>query len=522
LLLTALTNYPEITTPAWPWWPPQYEHVSRLLLYLIHHEQIQLEDLLSHPLVEQPAGPVLWISIIETTNFLPSIDYEQLLCEGLETPWITVRYSAAMALATRAGRTLLRRTTLETLQAHTVKEEGYPVRLAASYALLCSNEQVGLEELVQLTHASLPSEVRHAALFVLATDLPAQLAALQREQLANCLLDLLLDPDLELAHQAAHALSKVIVPTLLPALYRLLEITPVQRKILILTVLEEVTQKRHLRYLVRQHSLPTRILPLLKADDQELRRQACYTLAACGGEYVAAVFGTIALNREHPGHVEAIESLRQLRGALRAPMRANVVRWLLRALLQATEEAQLTVVDTLTHLLWQAQNHGCKRAWQEMSCEIVESGAAIAMLRSNSVRIRQHGIELLVALDGYLMENSRPHLLLRQLLQTDGESGVRACITSAYGQISARWAIPELIHTLLDTDEYVARTALRALAHIATPDDALVAYVISELASLYDGSAEAENTLVYEAWMIRKKWRKADSDEVRRKKVAQF
>ncbi len=513
LLLTTLTNYPEITTPAWPWWPPQYEHVSRLLLYLIQHEQIQLEDLLYHPLLEQPPGPVLWISILETTNFLPSIDYETLLCAGLETPWTTVRYSAAMALATRAGRTLLHKTTLEKLRAHVLREEGYSVRLAASYALLCSNEQLGLEELVQLTSASLPSEVRNAAVFVLATDLPIQLAFLQREQLANCLLELLLDPDLELAHQAAHALSKVIVPTLLPALYRLLEITTAQRKIMILTVLEEITQKRHLRYLLRQHSLPTRILPLLKASDQELRRQACYTLAACGGEYVAAVFGTIALNREHPGHVEAIESLRQLRGALRAPMRANVVRWLLRALLRATEEAQLTAIDTLTHLLCQAQNSGCKRAWQEISCEIVESGVVLELLQVNSARIRQHGIELLVALDGYLVETSKAHLLLSKFLSTDGDSGVRACIAYAYGQIGARWAIPELIHTLLDADDHVACTALHSLARIATPDDALVAYVISELAYLYDGDDQTSNILAYEAWSIMKKWHKAKLDE---------
>lgn len=517
LLLTTLTNYPEITTPAWPWWPPQYEHVSHLLLYLIQHEQIQLEDLLYHPLIEQPAGPVLWISILETTNFLPSINYEQLLCAGLETPWTTVRYSAAMALATRAGRTVLQQTTRETLQAHIVQEECYPVRLAASYALLCSNEQVGLEELVHLTHASLPSEVRNAAVFVLATDLPVQLASLQREQLANCLLELLLDPDLELAHQAAHALSKIIVPTLLPALYRLLEITTTQRKIMILTVLEEITQKRHLRYLLRQHSLPTRILPLLKASDQELRRQACYTLAACGGEYVAAVFGTIALNREHPGHVEAIESLRQLRGALRAPMRANVVRWLLRALLQATEEVQLTAIDTLTCLLWQAQNRGCKRAWQEMSCEIVESGVVIDLLQLNSTRIRQHGIELLIALDGCLTENSQLHLLLSGLLRTDDDSGVRACIAYAYGQIGARWTIPELIHTLLDADEHVARTALNSLAHLATPDDVIITYVISELAYLYDGDDQSENILAYEAWTLMKKWHKAESDGAHRK-----
>ncbi len=516
LLLTTLNKYPEITTPVWPWWPPQYEQVSHLLLYLIQHEHVQLEDLFHHPLVEQPAGPVLWISILETTNFLPHIDYEQLLHEGLETPWTTVRYSAAMALATRASKALLRKTTLEALQAHIGFEEDYPVRLAASYALLCSNEQAGLEELVYLTHSSLPQEVRNAAVFVLATDLPIQLAFSQREQLTSCLLELLLDPDIELAHQAAHALSKVIVPTFLPALYKLLEETAPQRKIMVLTVLEELAHKRHTRYIMRQHSLPTRILPLLQVDDQELRRQACYTLAACGGEYVAAVFGTIVLNREHSGHVEVIESLRQLHGVLRAPMRSNVVRWLLRAIPRATEEALLTTIDTLTRLLWQAQNGGCKRAWQEMSGEIVESGVITELLQSNSSRVRQHMIELLITLDGCLMVDVQIQTLFSRLLSTDSDSGVRVCIVYAYGQIGARWAIPELIHTLLDSDELVARTALGALALIATPDDALIAYVISELAYLYNGnnhSGRSANILAYEAWMILQKWQKAEFDE---------
>ncbi len=71
-LLTTLNNYPEITTPPWPWWPPQYEHISRLLLSLIQYEQLHLEDLLHHPVLEQPIGPVLWISVLETTNLPPT------------------------------------------------------------------------------------------------------------------------------------------------------------------------------------------------------------------------------------------------------------------------------------------------------------------------------------------------------------------------------------------------------------------------------------------------------------------
>ena len=85
-------------------------------------------------------------------------------------------------------------------------------------------------------------------------------------------------------------------------------------------------------------------------------------LAACGGEYVAAVLGTIIQNREHPGHLEAIDSLRLLHGVLRAPVRMNVVRWLLRVLTQPEEEIQVTALDSLAYLLWQARTHGQKQA----------------------------------------------------------------------------------------------------------------------------------------------------------------
>ena len=511
LLLTTLNNYPEITTPAWPWWPPQYEHISRLLLYLIQHEHVQLEDLLHHPLLEQSPGPVLWTSVLETTNLLPHIDYEKLLCAGLETPWATVRYSAAMALATKAGKALLQSSTVETLKKHS--DEAYSVRLAISYALLHCNEQGGLEELLNLTHLLMPREVRKAAVFILATDLPRQLTLPQREQLTTHLLELLLDPDMELAHEAAHALGDVIEPTSLPTLYKLLETSDTQRQIILLTVLEELTQKRQMRDLMRENSLPTRLLPLVKTADQELRRQACYTLAACGGEYVAAVFGTLVLNHEHPGHTEAIESLRQLRGVLRAPMRANVVRWLLRTLDGATEETCITAVNTLTHLLWQAQTQGYQYAWQEMSDEIIKSGIVLELLQLDSSRIRQHLIELLIPLDGYLTKNRQLHTSLKQFLRTDNDSGVRACAAYACGQTGARWAIPDLIHALLDPDENVARTALSALEQITTPDDILVASVISELAHLYDDKDRSANILAFEAWSIMKKWQKAEQKD---------
>ncbi|GAC1496657.1 MAG: hypothetical protein NVS2B12_00160 [Ktedonobacteraceae bacterium] len=519
LLLMTLNNYPEITTPAWPWWPPQYEHISHLLLSLIQHEALRLEDLLHDHVLKQPIGPVLWTSVLETTNLLPHVDYEDLLCAGLATPWATVRYSAAMALANRASKTFLHDTTLSMLEAHVGDDEAYSVRIAAAYALLGSGVQIGLEKLLSLTALSLPEEVRHAAVFMLAADLPTQLTLLQREQLTRCLLQLLLDPDVELAQQAALALGKIAAPTSLSTLFKLLETSTSQRQLLVLTTLEELARKRHVRYLMRQHALPTRLLPLLRVDDQELRRQAYYTLAACGGEYVAAVFGTIVLNKEHPGHAEAIESLRHLQGVLRAPMRATVVRWLLRSLSGTTEETLLTAIKTLTHLLWQARTYGYKRAWQEMSAEIIASKAALELLQQENDRVRLHAIELLVILDGYLATEPQLQTLLKKFVSTSSDSEVRAYIISAYGQMKARWAIPELIQALLDPDEQVAHMALNSLELMTTPADTLVFYVISELAHLYNGE-NSENTahstdqpassLAHEAWILMKKWQQAE------------
>src|SRR5438874_1474204 len=65
LLLTTLNTYPEITSPPWPWFPPQYGQCSRLLLHLCQSAQVQLEALLQHPVVSQPIGPVLWTSVVE-------------------------------------------------------------------------------------------------------------------------------------------------------------------------------------------------------------------------------------------------------------------------------------------------------------------------------------------------------------------------------------------------------------------------------------------------------------------------
>src|SRR6266567_2561795 len=51
MVLATLSNYPEITTPPWPWWPPQYEHTSYLLSQLSQSAQVPLETLLQYPSV---------------------------------------------------------------------------------------------------------------------------------------------------------------------------------------------------------------------------------------------------------------------------------------------------------------------------------------------------------------------------------------------------------------------------------------------------------------------------------------
>src|SRR5712692_5143886 len=83
LLLTTLSTHPEITTPPWPWWPPQYEHCSRLLLHLADNAQLSLEALLQHPSIQQSPGPVLWASVIEAAGLVSHTHYEPLLCHGL-------------------------------------------------------------------------------------------------------------------------------------------------------------------------------------------------------------------------------------------------------------------------------------------------------------------------------------------------------------------------------------------------------------------------------------------------------
>lgn len=516
-VLTTLSSCPEITTPTWPAWPPQYKYCSHLLLYLCRKGQLRLEELLQHPSLHQSPGPVLWISVIEATELSSHDGHEELFRQGLATPWSTVRYAAAMALATRASSTTLQTASIETLHAHQHEDEELPVRLAASYALLNSGEDIGLRMLLQLTAPLIPGEIRKAAAFVVATALPVDLTTPQREHLASHFLALLQDSDPELIHYAAQALGKIALPSLLPSLSAMLDEAQPQSCMAALLALEELAHHSSLRHQILQQALPARILPLLKADIHELRHQASYTLAACGGEYVMAVFGSIMLNEEHPGYIEVIEGLRLLYGVLRSPSRMIVVRWLLLALSQEREEARVTALDSLSHLLWQAHKRGVRQAWHEMGRGIILDGSVIQLLHDESAWVRQCALELLALLSSQAANLTAVQTQLPQLLANDNDSGVRACVAYVCGQIGARWAIPGLILALLDPDEYVALTALHTLEQIATPEDTIVVYVLTELARAIPSGGYDAQPLVKEARALLKKWQKSAAREAIRK-----
>ncbi|GCE12132.1 hypothetical protein KTT_19910 [Tengunoibacter tsumagoiensis] len=506
IVLNAFTSYPEITTPAWPWWPPQYEHTSKLLLHLSQQAHLSLEDLLTSSSLTQPPGPVLWASIIEATSHVPHSNYEQLLCQGLAAPWQTVRYAAALALATRSSKVFLHADSLQTLRTHQTTEESYPVRLTCSYALLLNHEQSGLEILLTFLYEAVPIDIRKAALFILSTELPVQLVANKREQATTQLLHLLFDPDPELALQAAYALHLVATPALLPRLADLLVTPEEQGQAMVLVAFEELAKRQTFRQLIRHLALPARFLPFLKAQSPVVRRQACYTLAACGGEYVAAVLGTVVITREHPAYLEAIECLRFLHGVLRAPLRENVLRWLIGTIKLAQEEGRVTALDTLASLLWQARKRRQKQAWQDLSLGLTKTGVVFLLLHDASAWIRQRILEMLPLL--YQPVSTLPGLeaLIESILLYDADSGVRACAAYICRQLEARWALPALLLSLLDVDKNVARTALLALEQLASPEDTIVVAALQELALIQHDADQSVAALGLEAQALLNRW----------------
>ncbi len=508
MLLATLNNYPEITTPPWPWWPPQYEHSGYLLTQLSQSAQIPIEALLQHPAVSQPPGPVLWTSVIEAVGLLSHSSYELLLCEGLRAPWMMVRYAAAMALANLAGKVTLLGPTLEELRAHRCEEESIPVQLVVAYALLRQGDSSGIETLIRLLRSEASEEARKAAAFVLTTSFhsPKPCVALpsaQRERLTRSLIVLLQDQNEEVATHAASALGRIASLSALPLLYSLLNSSQPQVQITALTALEEMAGRAIVRRAIRHHALVAHVVGLLRAEEPEVRRQACYTLAACGGEYATAALGMIIFNSDHPGHIEAIEGLRLLHGGLRLPTRTKIVRWLRQALHRPQEEVQVTALDSLSYLLWQARTHNRRKAFHEISNEIMFDGTLSRLLSSPSSWVRQRTVELLSMFDSQLCAFRRQ---LIQLLRFDNDSGVRACIAYNLGQVGARWAMPALLQALLDTDDSVAETALSSLGRLACPGDSIVVYVVKELATC-DPGEHGVNRLAQFARALLKKWR---------------
>jgi hypothetical protein len=506
-VLIALNNHPEITTPAWPDWPPQYKFCARLLLKLGRNAHLSLEDLLHHLTIQEPRGPVLWISVIEATELELTENHETLLCEGLATAWETVRYAAAMALGTRAHRGVFQPATLQALAAHQGEYETSPVRLAAAYALLHSGEASALKTLQQLATPPSPEEVRMAALFTLSTTRQSYFSLAQLQKIINMLIQNLRDENHELALQAAHTLGKLALATTLPTLKELLIEDNPQLQIVVLHTLEGIARHRHLCREIIQRGILSLIVPSCRAELPEQRRQACHTLAVCGGEYASAVLATILQDQNHPGHLEAIESLHMLYGVLRPGVRQRVLHWLTSLFSGAPETSQVAALDTLTILLSNARIHQ-KDAWRQLCIQTIQEGNLSQLLHNESAWIRQRTLELLVPLGDFRYTIPDLHAILEQRLSVDDDSSVRACAAYVCGQINATWALSPLILALLDPNQYVAQAALHTLTQIASSQDLIVLYVMNELTHLHAIPSEALNTLAREAQQYLKKRRR--------------
>jgi len=480
LLLHTLHICPEIAPPGWPWWPPQYEQTSRLLVQLSQEMQVPLPELLSHPALTQPPGPVLWTSVVEAAGLLPHVEYEQLLRDALEAPWWTVRYAATMAISRRAMHTELHPETRQQLYLRQDTDPEVPVRLIASCALLRCGDSHGLTALMDLLEPANSTETRRGTLFILATELPVPLKAEQKHALSRLLLQALQDEDQQIAHHAARALRTIATPALLADLSQLLEYSSPQTRIAILVAIEELASQQTMRYAIQQHLLTRHIAALLNIPEPDIRQQSCYTLATLGGEYATAVLGTIILDDLHPAHLEAIEALRLLPDVQYPTVLTRVMRWLLYALAQTSEMVQICALDSLSYVIWQAHLRQRRVILHIITQELLQSGTLFQLLASSSAWVRQRTIELLNMLEGQLY-NQRITLL--EMLHHDIASSVRSCIASILGQNAALWAIPDLLLALLDSDESVAETVLHTLDILPLLDDGLVIYAVQELAS---------------------------------------
>src|SRR6185312_4169437 len=145
----------------------------------------------------------------------------------------------------------------DVLYAYQNDNEIFPIRLTTSYALLHNSNERGLEVFLQFIDPLASEEFRKAAIFLLATDPPAHLSPLQRDLLSSYLIPPLQDADRELALHAAHALSKIALPSVLSTLSKMLDHQNSHTQIVILTAMEALTTQPDIPYLTRQQGLPT-------------------------------------------------------------------------------------------------------------------------------------------------------------------------------------------------------------------------------------------------------------------------
>jgi HEAT repeat protein len=479
LLLRMLHHYPEITKPSWPWWPPQYEQVGRLLLQLSQAARIPLADLLHAPYLTRPPGPVLWTGVMEATRLLPRAEDEPLLLAGLDAPWWTVRYGAATAVANRAGQLAPAPQVRQALSHSQHSDPATPVRLAACRALVRCADDRGLEMLIQLLEQTVPPEERKAAAFLLATEQVTPGAQI-RERLLSSLLQALQDSDPQITLYAACALRTVADAHTLPALASLLEHPCPHVRQATLTALEELAGQPTLRRAMQHRLLPQRIASLLHTREPELRHQSCCALAALGGEYATAVLGTTVLDDLHPAHLEAIEALRLLPEIHCPSVTARVTRWLLHALDQPLELARVCALDSLAYIAWQARTHQRGGVARAMGAELSQCGCLQRLLACASARVRLRTLELLLLLDPHL---ELPRAPLLDLLRHDSDSAVRACSARLLGQVGAPWAIPDLLKATQQSEDHVAEAALDALGAMPLLDDTLLTCAFKELAA---------------------------------------
>jgi hypothetical protein len=367
-----------------------------------------------------------------------------------------------------------------------------------------SNDVNGYEVLIRLLDESIPVEARKAVLFILATEPLLPFPSPQQEYLIPLLLNALHHPDTDIVQYASHTLSKVAQASTLPKLLDHLETAHVPAQIALLVTLEELAHQKKMRQAIRQRNIPAHILSFCQSPNPDLRHQACYTLAACGGEYAVAALGTLVLNPHHPCHLEAIESLRQLQGVFRTPLRESIVRWLLHALLSSSEEVQVTVLSTLTALLWQAYKEQRIQARHAIEREILSDGTVLQLLYAPGAWVRQQAAELLILLEQASNSVQQLPRFLEHTLLNDSDSRVRAGIAYTSGQLMARWAIPGLIQTLLDADEEVAQTALQALIRMVTPEEVIILAAIAEIAAC----SREEYSVAKDAHLFLKRWRR--------------